>query len=172
MTKAVVGICAGVVLAMLMIAGAGCRQRPAEQAVVPELEVTSTQRINTDEETNTEEEQMPEETQTTGQIVAVTEETFESEVLQAEVPVLVDFSADWCGPCRMLHPTLEKIAEKYAGRAKVVQVDVDEAGSLAASYGVRGIPALFVFKGGQVVDQTVGLQPESNLTAMLDRALE
>ncbi len=166
MNKSVVGIFVLLGMVVLVAAGAGCRQRQSEQAVVPEPQATSM------EETNTEEDQMTQETQATGQIIAVTEETFESEVLQADVPVLVDFSADWCGPCRMLHPTLENIAEKYAGRAKVVQVDVDQAGSLAASYGVRGIPALFVFKGGQVVDQTVGLQPESNLTAMLDRALE
>ncbi len=106
-----------------------------------------------------------------GEIVAVTEADFEAEVLQASVPVLVDFTADWCPPCHMLHPTLEKIAADYAGRAKVVQVDVDRASGLARQYGVRSIPTLLVIEDGKVVDQTIGLQPESQLKTMLDGAI-
>jgi len=104
-----------------------------------------------------------------GKIKPVNSASFESEVLNADVPVLVDFSADWCPPCRDLHPTLEEIAADYAGRAKVAQVDVDADGALASRYNVRGIPALFVIKDGEVVDQTVGLQSKASLEAMLDK---
>ncbi|MGD9494678.1 MAG: thioredoxin [Armatimonadota bacterium] len=103
-----------------------------------------------------------------GEIMAVTEDTFEAQVLQSSVPVLVDFTADWCPPCRMLHPTLEKIADEYAGRLRVVQVNVDQAPGLANKYGVRSIPALFVISEGKVVAEAVGLQPEAELKAMLD----
>ena len=142
-----------IAVAALAVFAAGCEQQQQAQA------------------TDSEETQMTDQgTQAAqGEIVKATTETFDAEVLQASLPVLVDFTADWCGPCRALHPTLEKIAADYAGRAKVVQVNVDAAGALASQYGVRGIPALFVFKGGQVVDQTVGLQSESQLKAMLNR---
>ena len=82
--------------------------------------------------------------------------TFQSEVLDSEVPVLVDFWADWCGPCRAVAPLLDRIAKRYAGRAKVVKVDVDSNRATPARYGVRGIPTLLLFKGGEVVGQLVG----------------
>lgn len=107
-----------------------------------------------------------------GEIVAVTSSTFEAKVLEADVPVLVDFTADWCPPCKALHPRLEKVAKDYAGRAKVAQVDVDESPDLAREYSVRGIPALFVIRGGEVVDTAVGLQSQQALEEMLDRAVE
>lgn len=107
-----------------------------------------------------------------GEIINVTEATFEEKVLEAEVPVLVDFYADWCPPCRMLEPTLEEIAADYAGRAMVAKVDVDENPDLAARYEVRGIPALFIIKGGEVVDQATGVQPKRTLEQMLDRQLD
>ncbi len=106
-----------------------------------------------------------------GEIVTVTEANFEAEVLQSSVPVLVDFGADWCPPCRAMHPALEKIAADYAGRAKVVQVDVDGASGLASQYGVRSIPTLLVIQDGKVVDQAIGLQSESQLSTMLDRVI-
>lgn len=105
-------------------------------------------------------------------VIDVTEDAFDRVVLHSEVPVLVDFSADWCPPCKALHPTLEELAEDYAGRAKLVRIDVDESGALARRYGVRSIPALFVIKNGKTVDQTVGLQNKHDLQAMLDRHLD
>ncbi len=96
---------------------------------------------------------------------------FETEVLQAEVPVLVDFWASWCAPCRMIAPHVEAIAEAYAGRAKVGKVDVDGAPATAQKYGVMSIPTLIVFKDGKAVDQVVGAMPRENIQAMLDRAL-
>ncbi len=107
----------------------------------------------------------------TSEIVRVDAATFESEVIGSSIPVLVDFYADWCGPCRALHPTLEELAAEYAGRVKIVQVNVDENGDLASRYNVRGIPALFVIKGGQTVDQTVGLQSKADLARMLKKHL-
>lgn len=129
-----------------------------------------TQTTENTQTTPTEETAMTE-TVGEGQIVAVSEANFEAEVLQAQVPVLVDFYADWCGPCRMLHPILEKIAARYAGKAKIVQVNVDANPALAGRYGIRSIPALFLIKDGQVVDQAIGLQTEAQLQAMLDKAL-
>lgn len=105
----------------------------------------------------------------TSEIVRVDAATFDAEVINSSIPVLVDFYADWCGPCRALHPTLEELAAEYAGRVKIVQVNVDENGDLASRYNVRGIPALFVIKGGQTVDQTVGLQSKADLARMLNK---
>lgn len=104
-----------------------------------------------------------------GEIIKSDQASFETDVLRSDVPVLLDFTADWCPPCRELHPTLEELAAEYDGVAKVVQVDVDENGGLAREYDVRGIPALFVIKDGEVVDETVGLQSKADLKRMLDR---
>ncbi|MCX7597730.1 MAG: thioredoxin [Armatimonadetes bacterium] len=97
--------------------------------------------------------------------------TFEAEVLQSDIPVLVDFWAPWCAPCQMVAPIVEKVAEGFAGRAKVVKVNVDEAPELANQYGIRGIPSLLVFKGGDVVSRLVGVQPEPVLRSALEAAL-
>ncbi|NCO32710.1 MAG: thioredoxin [Armatimonadetes bacterium CG2_30_59_28] len=101
----------------------------------------------------------------------VTAETFEQEVAQAEIPVLVDFWAEWCGPCRMVAPVLDKIAEKYEGKLKVVKVNVDEARDVAAQYGVMSIPNLKFFKGGEVVDELVGTAPEAQIAARADAVI-
>jgi thioredoxin 1 len=97
-----------------------------------------------------------------------TDATFESDVLSAEVPVLVDFWAEWCGPCRMMGPTVDQIAVDYADKVKVGKVDVDSNQQVAARYGIRGIPTLLLFKGGKVVDQKVGAIGKPEFQKMLD----
>ncbi|MDZ7905482.1 MAG: thioredoxin [Cypionkella sp.] len=95
--------------------------------------------------------------------VAVTDATFDAEVRQSSIPVIVDFWAEWCGPCRMIGPALEELAGQYAGRVKIVKVNVDENPESPAVLGVRGIPALFMFKDGQVVSNKVGAAPKAAL---------
>ena len=101
--------------------------------------------------------------------VELTDSNFDQEVLQSPVPVLVDFWASWCAPCRLIAPAVEAIAKDYAGRAKVGKVNVDENMSTPGKYNVRGIPALLVFKEGELRDQIVGASSKENIQAMLDR---
>lgn len=103
--------------------------------------------------------------------MAVTTAEFDERVLKSDVPVLVDFWAQWCGPCLAIAPSVEAIASEYEGRAKVFKVDVDSEGDLAGQYGVMSIPALLIFKGGKVVDQHVGAVPKAAIASMLDRHL-
>jgi thioredoxin 1 len=98
-------------------------------------------------------------------------EAFERVVLKANQPVLVDFYADWCGPCRMLAPTIEKLAQEYQGRVIVCKVDVDNLSSIAGQYGIEGIPAVFVFDKGKVVERLVGVRPQRDYAQALDRIL-
>ena len=93
--------------------------------------------------------------------VAVTDQTFEAEVLNSPVPVLVDFWAAWCGPCRAIAPTVDEIATEYLGKLKVVKLDVDQYGEVSGRYSVLGIPTLLLFKGGQVVEKIVGAYPKA-----------
>ncbi len=98
-----------------------------------------------------------------------TDSNFQTEVLQSEKPVLVDFWAVWCGPCRMVGPIVDQLADEYAGRAKIGKVDVDSNQRIAANYQISSIPTLRVFKGGQVVEQVLGAQPKQRIAALLDR---
>ncbi len=99
---------------------------------------------------------MPLDHAATGPVLHTQSSSFQADVLDAKVPVLVDFWAAWCGPCRSIAPLLEPLARHFEGRAKVVKLDVDANPDIASRYGIRGIPALLVFKGGKVVDQIVG----------------
>ncbi len=102
-------------------------------------------------------------------IVTLTQDNFEAEALKSSQPVLVDFWAEWCGPCKMIGPILDELAEEYSGRVKVGKVNIDQQQELAAEYGVRAIPTLLLFQQGQVADQMVGLRSKRDLKASLAR---
>ena len=100
--------------------------------------------------------------------VTITKENFENEVLKSEIPVLLDFFATWCGPCKMLAPILEEIAKENAGKIKVCKVDVDEEGELATAFRVQSIPTLVAFKDGKAINMAVGYRHKEDLLAMFD----
>lgn len=104
-------------------------------------------------------------------IVHVTDASFEDEVLKSDVPVLVDFWAAWCGPCKMIAPILDDVAGEYSGKVKVCKVDVDENGDTPAKFGVRGIPTLILFKNGNAEATKVGALSKTQLTAFIDAAI-
>ena len=104
--------------------------------------------------------------------VSFTDANWDKDVLNSDVPVLVDFWAEWCGPCRMMSPTVDAIAVDYAGRLKVGKLNVDENGSTSMRYNVRGIPTLLLFKGGKVVAQKVGATGKADLQKMIDAHVE
>lgn len=104
-------------------------------------------------------------------VLEVSDATFESEVLQSPKPVLVDFWAPWCMPCRMIGPVVEELATTNAESIKVVKINIDESGSVASQYGVSSIPTLMLFKAGDVVDRFVGVQPKNRLQSAIDEAV-
>jgi thioredoxin 1 len=104
--------------------------------------------------------------------VAVTDGTFETEVLQASTPVLVDFWAEWCQPCKMIAPVLEKIANEQEGKLKIAKVNVDENPRKMSEFQIRGIPTLLMFKGGELVDTLIGFRPEKQIMAMVEKHLD
>src|ERR1019366_4377224 len=99
------------------------------------------------------------------------DQNFEQDVLNSPQPVLVDFWATWCGPCRMMSPTVDAIADEYAGRAKVGKLNVDDNIAVASKYGIRSIPTILLFKGGQIQEQVVGSAPKDALNKMIDKHL-
>lgn len=104
-------------------------------------------------------------------IVYVTDDSFEQEVLQSDIPVLVDYWAEWCGPCKMIAPILEDIVSDYAGKLKIAKLNIDENSGTPPKYGIRGIPTLMIFKDGDVEATKVGALSKSQLTAFIDSAL-
>jgi len=104
-------------------------------------------------------------------LLHVNDKDFASEVLNADIPVLVDFWATWCGPCRSISPIVEELAKEFSGRVKVTKLNVDENPATPSQFGVRGIPTLILFKGGKIFDQIVGAVPKTRLKAMIEKVL-
>jgi thioredoxin 1 len=103
--------------------------------------------------------------------LSISSAEFEEKVLNSDQPVLVDFWAEWCGPCKAIGPSIEQLATEYEGKAKVFKLDVDSNSDIAGRYGVMSIPALLVFKGGKVVDQMIGAAPKATIAQLIDRQL-
>ena len=104
-------------------------------------------------------------------LLHLTEKDFDKEVLQNDSPVLVDFSATWCGPCQMMGPVMEQLAAEFEGKAQVAKVDIDECANLAAKYGIMSVPSMVFFKNGQIQDQVVGAVPGEHLSEKLNKLL-
>lgn len=103
--------------------------------------------------------------------IDITDDSFEKEVLQSDKPVIVDFWATWCGPCKMIAPILEEVASEYSDKVKIVKLDVDSNNQTAGKYNIMSIPSLLFFKNGEIVDQVVGAIPKAQLTARLDKIM-
>ena len=104
--------------------------------------------------------------------IDVNEENFESVVINSNKPVLVDFWAEWCGPCKMLTPTIESIAEDYQNKSDIVKINIDEAPGIATRFGIRSIPSILLFKSGKVIEQRVGAVSKEELTSLLDKLIK
>src|SRR5687767_7249756 len=104
-------------------------------------------------------------------VLQVSDNTFDAEVIQSKIPVLVDFWAEWCGPCRMVAPVVEEVAKQYEGKVKVAKVDVDQNQRVATQFQIRSIPSLYIFKNGKVAGQIVGAVPKQQITSALDKIL-
>jgi thioredoxin 1 len=105
------------------------------------------------------------------ELVHVTDETFDEEIINSDIPVMVDFWAEWCGPCRMVGPVVEELAEEFKGKIKVAKMNVDESRQTPARFGIRNIPTLILFKGGEVAQTIIGAQPKSYLEEALKKLL-
>ena len=106
-----------------------------------------------------------------GKIVTLSDQNFQAEVIESSIPVLVDFSAEWCGPCKMLAPIIDELADEYADRVKVASLDIDENRQSPAQYGIQGVPTLIMFQSGQPVKKFVGLIPKEKITQALEQLL-
>ncbi|MBP1717638.1 MAG: thioredoxin [Deltaproteobacteria bacterium] len=104
-------------------------------------------------------------------LINVTDDSFQKDVLESEIPAFVDFWASWCGPCRMIGPVFEELSNEYTGKVKFAKINVDENPKTPSNYGVRGIPTLIMFKGGKAVDQIVGAVPKSQLDGAVKKVL-
>ena len=106
-----------------------------------------------------------------GNVMEVTDDSFDSEIVNSEIPAMVDFWAEWCGPCKMVSPIVEELAGEYDGKIKVAQMDVDHNRQTPAKFGIRNIPTLILFKGGEVVNMIIGAQPKSSIEEELKKLL-
>ncbi len=104
-------------------------------------------------------------------VAVITSEQFESEVVESDLPVAVDVFAEWCGPCKMMAPVLDELSEQFAGKVKVCKVDIDKSPDIAERFGIRGVPTLLLFKGGDLVDTLVGFKPKGELEKQLNGLL-
>ena len=104
-------------------------------------------------------------------IMEVSDESFDSEIINSEIPAMVDFWAEWCGPCKMVGPVVEELASEYEGKIKIAKMDVDQNRQTPAKYGIRNIPSLLLFKGGELVNTIVGAQPKSSIEDELKKLL-
>jgi thioredoxin 1 len=105
-------------------------------------------------------------------IITLTDDSFESDVLNASKPVVVDFWAEWCGPCKMIAPILSEVAEEFAGTVSIVKINVDDSPAIASKYGIRSIPSILLFNNGDVVEQRVGAVSKDELAGMLDKIIK